>query len=249
MLMVIKMLEKQKIKNKLNVPISVKFFHKIDSTNIYLKRNIKNIKTDCLVVAKKQSNGQGRLGKSFYSCHGAYFSLLLNNIDNYDITLLTIKVGIAINRVLKQIFNIDAKIKWVNDLYYNGYKFCGILCEKIENSLIIGIGINLNSTKFPEKIKDIAISIPLDKKDYCLLISSIINEIYLILKESNSNVIKEYTNNLILLNKEIAFSLNNINYTGIVKGVNNQGNLIVATAKETIVLKSGEVSLTSKHII
>ena len=62
---------------------------------------------------------------------------------------------------------LNAKIKWPNDVHYNGKKLCGILTEGIfgkENYVVVGIGLNINQSKFPDDIKDIATSLKIIKK-------------------------------------------------------------------------------------
>ncbi|MDO5564365.1 MAG: biotin--[acetyl-CoA-carboxylase] ligase [Eubacteriales bacterium] len=138
----------------------------ITSTNDYSKQLIKSseISEDFIVISKEQSMGRGSNNKSFYSPKntGLYFSIsILNNntisIKNININTITPKVSVAIYRSVYNLFNIKLQIKYINDLYLQNKKICGILTETIDypNSLIIGIGINLYKTAYiPDEIKN-----------------------------------------------------------------------------------------------
>ena len=116
---------------KYNIDITV--LSEIDSTNNYLKKLASDgEKEGKLVVACKQTGGKGRMGRSFYSPDntGIYFSLLLRpNFPIEQSLLLTVMAAVAVADTAKQFSEADIKIKWVNDVYANGKKLCGILTE------------------------------------------------------------------------------------------------------------------------
>ena len=133
------------------------------STNQELKRMAKNGAPEgTVLVADHQTNGRGRLGKSFYSPkgNGVYFSLLLRpSLSAEYAPLITVVAAVAVRRAIHTLFHIDTEIKWVNDLYFDGKKFCGILTEsgfgkngEMEYA-VLGIGINLNAPDggYPEE--------------------------------------------------------------------------------------------------
>ena len=85
------------------------------------------------------------------------------------ISNLTSWTAIAVSDAIYNAYNIDSQVKWVNDLLMNRKKICGILTEvtvEAESGLIdnciIGIGINVNETTFPEELSQIATSISLE---------------------------------------------------------------------------------------
>ena len=135
----------------------------VDSTNDYLTRELETgkIGKDKILVSKHQTNGHGAKGHSFISDKnvGIYFTLLHFYKDKIELKYITQKSAVAIYEVFKSIFNIELSIKWVNDLYYNGKKVCGILCRNLikYNAVIIGIGIDLfKNENINDEIKDIA---------------------------------------------------------------------------------------------
>lgn len=114
-----------------------------------------------VIVADRQTAGRGRLGKSFHSPEGGlYLSIILRNaIPESDLMAVTACTAAAVFEALSD-FGIRPKIKWVNDLFLNDRKICGILCEggfdPISGNLdylIIGIGLNLHpDAHLPEEL-------------------------------------------------------------------------------------------------
>lgn len=138
----------------------------IDSTNAEALRllsaaqNVRDL-DQTVIAADQQSAGRGRLKRAFYSPAktGVYFTAIyVPSAPIEDPALLTACAAVAVCRSLKEFFNADAKIKWVNDIYLNNKKVCGILAEghlgsdgKIR-AAAIGIGINIYPSDFPADI-------------------------------------------------------------------------------------------------
>ncbi|MBQ7371079.1 MAG: biotin--[Blautia sp.] len=120
------------------------------------------------VLAESQSAGRGRRGRSFFSPAGSglYLSVILEPAETLqESLLLTTAAAAAVYRAVERVCGISLDIKWVNDLYKNGKKFCGILTEAITDFesgeiqyAIVGIGLNLFETAdgFPEELREIA---------------------------------------------------------------------------------------------
>lgn len=120
-----------------------------------------------VVIANKQTGGKGRLGRVWYSeaDKGIWMSIILRPSFNYQhAPLITLFTSIVIYETLKSLYEIDAWIKWPNDIYLDGKKSAGILTEMHGEQdqihyLIIGLGINTHKTKYPADIQSKAISI------------------------------------------------------------------------------------------
>lgn len=151
---------------------SVKVVEKIDSTNKGLRAMAYEGAPDGQVlIADYQTGGRGRNGRSFASPSGVgvYFSILLRpDMEPKDAVTITAWTAVAIARAVKKICGITPGIKWVNDLVVNTRKICGILTEmSIESesrridSIIIGIGVNVNNRKedFGPELSEIATSL------------------------------------------------------------------------------------------
>lgn len=230
----------------------------IDSTNTQMKKFAVDNHVDyALIVAEHQSAGRGRFNRNFYSPEkqGIYMSLLLRYNQTFnDATLITIQSAVAIKRVIKKLCGIDTKIKWVNDLYYQGKKICGILTEAISDfesgmieAIIIGIGINVSTKQFPEELLDKATSLGIENINRSKFIALIVNEILKIIDEDFNNVLNEYKDASCVLNKKVEFRYKGQIYNGIAKDINNLGNLIVKCDNQEYTLNSGEVSIIQKN--
>lgn len=143
-----------------------------DSTNNYAKKLAQEGTPHGTVVAADcQNAGKGRLGRTFVSPKGTglYVSLVLTeNISISSAQLITACAAVAAAEAVEELCSCDIKIKWVNDLFLNDKKLCGILTEasmSFESNqldyVIIGIGINVNSLngKIPEELNEIVTSI------------------------------------------------------------------------------------------
>lgn len=133
------------------------------STSDFLSEQQGHLQDGTVVVAEYQSNGRGQGSHVWISERGSNltFSILLKYGQNrtfmaLDQQLISMASALGITDFLKQ-YNIEAKIKMPNDIYIGDKKICGML---IENSIagkfmlqsIIGIGIDINQTVFPDEL-------------------------------------------------------------------------------------------------
>lgn len=121
-----------------------------------------------MVLTGQQTAGRGRLGRRFESPagKGVYLSLVLRpGLPMTEAQAVTVSAAVAVSRAVKKLCGLDLGIKWVNDLYYNGKKVCGILTEAgadLESGqlewLVVGIGLNLTSRPedWPEELRPVA---------------------------------------------------------------------------------------------
>ena len=156
---------KSGIEKYLKTPIKTCVFDVIDSTNAYAKSKLKDGEhDDFLVVAREQTAGRGRFDRKFFSPKdaGVYFSLVITPKSDDEIAFYTPICAIATADAVRAVCNKNALIKWVNDVYVDGKKCAGILCEatsfsngKIDKA-ILGIGVNLFEKEggFDAEIKD-----------------------------------------------------------------------------------------------
>lgn len=120
------------------------------------------------VIAGRQTAGRGRLGREWISHEGAglYFSIVLRpSIELRFLPLVTLAAGIAVHDTLEE-FGLKPDIKWVNDILIGNDKISGILSETVETpygvAVVVGIGINLKSSNFPDEIVETATSIEME---------------------------------------------------------------------------------------
>ena len=150
----------------------IEVFDTIDSTSSYLKELARDGAPEhTAVVAASQSGGRGRMGRSFFSPEGTgiYLSLLFRpKGDAASVGMMTAAAAVGVCRALESLGSPELGIKWVNDLYLNGKKVCGILAESVFDSsrggfegVVIGVGVNLFEPRggFPSEIENIAGSV------------------------------------------------------------------------------------------
>lgn len=128
-----------------------------------------------LVLAEKQTQGRGRLGRTWLSETGAgiYASILLRpRLKPRDAAVLTLVAAVAASEAIGQVCGLTTDIKWPNDLLLSGRKCCGILSEmQAERDeiryVIVGTGINVNHSAFPEELDRRATSLCIEgRQDY-----------------------------------------------------------------------------------
>ncbi|MBP3655041.1 MAG: biotin--[acetyl-CoA-carboxylase] ligase [Oscillospiraceae bacterium] len=197
----------------------VEVYDSVDSTNTLLKaRGYSGAPHGLVIAAAHQTHGRGRMGRSFYSPDhtGTYFSILLRpDLSPTNSLLITTAAAVACARAIEHISGKKAEIKWVNDIYVDGKKVCGILTEaalatdgKHLNFAVLGIGMNLHSPAggFPEEIRDRAGSLfSHEQKDRRTeLIAEVLNEFFTIYPElENRSFTDEYRSRSMLDGKPV----------------------------------------------
>ncbi len=146
-------------------------FESCNSTNTLAKEYAENGAPEkTVIIAQEQSAGRGRMGRSFFSPDktGLYMSIVLRpQIKAQKALEITTAAAVAASRVIERVSNSDIKIKWVNDIYADMKKVCGILTEASIgadgnlNYAVLGIGVNLFAPDggFPDDIRELAGSV------------------------------------------------------------------------------------------
>lgn len=231
--------------------VRVYAFDKIDSTNNEAVRRIKaGQKLPALFVAESQTAGKGTRGRSFYSDGGGLYMSLAVNADETRIQRLTVLAAVATAQSIEKLTGKTVGIKWVNDIYLNGKKLCGILCERVADPItcktlgvVIGIGINLFVKDFPDEIKDIAVSLNSNGVTAKKLSCEITNRILKLLS-GEEDFMQYYKERSVLLGHEVCYVKGGKQYTGIARDIDDSGALIVEDSDHnTAILSSGDVML------
>lgn len=211
-----------KYKDKFNFVI----YKTVESTNIVARGMAMNgADSGTVVIAEEQTSGYGRNGKSFFSPYGTgiYMSIILNLKKEkkiFNSSFITTAAAMAVSKSIEEISNENTQIKWVNDVFINGKKVCGILTEgafsfedgKLDYA-VIGIGINVNFPKngFPEEINNIAVSINKmqNNKDIRnILIAKILERMYEYYF-NNVAFYDEYKKRSFLIGKKVSLNIDN----------------------------------------
>lgn len=209
------------------------------------------------VIADSQSGGKGRLGRSFFSPEhsGVYMTVILRPDCTPDKAgLLTSLAAVAAARAVEKVSGVDVKIKWVNDLYLNEKKICGILTEgglgleagRLEYAAV-GIGINVNRMEFPPELREIATSVGNEtgtSHDRNRLIAEILNELDSLYGDLETGVfLEESRRRSNVIGREVTVIEGGKKYPAKALDIDGQGRLIVETEEGRTCLNYGEVSL------
>lgn len=261
------MISEQSIKLHLKtteIGTKIDVFKSIDSTNTFAKKLAQlNCPSGSVIIAEEQTAGKGRMGRDFYSPNrsGIYFSVILRPQLSFEsATLITTCASVAIAKAIENLTNLTVKIKWVNDIYINGKKACGILTEAGVNVegrtldyVIIGIGINVSTASFPEILKDKATSLELESKKPLsrnVLIAEILNNLEEELKGiEKRSFLPDYIKRSNILGREISVISPQNTFSATAIDIDENANLIIRTKNGQIkTLNSGEISIRTKDI-
>lgn len=149
---------------------NVYHFYSVDSTNAFAARLLthgRRAPEGTVIISEEQTAGRGRLGRTWHSEReaGLYFSIVLTpKVPPSLAPLFTLGTAVAMHNAIERDTRLDVDIKWPNDLLVGGKKISGILSEiqaevDLVNTMIIGVGVNVNHERMPKEIADRATSL------------------------------------------------------------------------------------------
>ena len=240
---------------------TIRVFDEVDSTN-NIARELETEKSPhgTTVVADTQTAGKGRIGRKFVSPPGSglYVSILVR--PHFDLSfapMITAAAACAAAEAVEAMCGTKVMIKWVNDLYMNGKKICGILTEaslglemRVLDCAVIGIGINVRSItdSFDEELKKTATSIEDEtgvKVNRNKLCAELLNRLEVYLgKIEDRSFLARYRERELLTGNMISAQVGGDILVGTALGIDDNANLVVELASGEIrSLNSGEANL------
>ena len=209
-----------------------------------------------VLIARRQTAGRGRRGRSFVSdTGGVYLSVLLSKKElPADRTLATVMAAVAAAEVVERVTGVAPGIKWVNDLYLSGKKIAGILTEGASDAAtgeplytVIGIGVNVKERPFPPEIADIAGAIePLTGASVSeeALIGEFLLGLYRYLTSDGADVLlAEYRRRSCVIGKRVTV-MSAMPFFAVAREIDDTGALIVEDGEGKMHrLSSGEISV------
>lgn len=255
-------LDKKILEQYLKPKLNIEIFNELDSTNTYLKKvGSSGEKENQLVIALSQTVGRGRMGRSFYSPNGTgiYFSMLLHPEFSAEKSLfLTVMAAVSVAETVMKHNSNDVKIKWVNDVYIDGKKVCGILTEGSINAdkkldyAVVGIGINVVAPEngFPDEIKNIATAIfPGKTQDYIkeIIVADVVNKFFDMYNGNDTDYVRRYKEYSYLTGKKINIIFGDNIRPATVIDITDDCHLLVKNENDKIEeISSGDVSVRVK---
>jgi BirA family biotin operon repressor/biotin-[acetyl-CoA-carboxylase] ligase len=188
-----------------------------------------------LVVADEQSSGRGRRGKEWHSpTNGLWFSAGFQNLP--EESNLTIFIGLCLQRAIAELLSDPSllKLKWPNDLLYDGRKLAGILVERPAPSQyhVVGVGLNTNNTEFPAGLRSTSLKLIENREfDHEDLLTRIFGNFFSRLPrfvdEGIACCLDEYRSLDYLKGRELLLDTEYAQYRGIAVGIGRDGALLL----------------------
>ena len=239
----------------------IQIYKSLESTNKTAKEMaVAGAEHGTVIISDCQTMGRGRYSRNFFSPSGGlYMSLVLRpNVLHFENpTSVTAFAAVAVCEAIESISNKVPEIKWVNDIFMDGKKVCGILTEAVTDFesggldwIVLGIGINVSirTEDFPSDLQSIATSLYPDEKMPGVrnkLSAEIINRILgFEIPPKETEIFEKYKKRLMVLGKKITVIQNQMEYRATAIDVGSVGHLIVKKESgEIITLSSGEIRI------
>ncbi len=217
----------------------------VDSTNTRLKARAASTPTGSALLAEEQSGGRGTHGRSFQSPKGdgLYLSVLLRpHVGVRDLLTLTGWVAVAAREGVARACGAPVDIKWLNDLYLNGKKLCGILTEFTllaesgePDYVVTGMGINMNQTLDTFKaqgLENVATSLaiegyPVEQNHLAVCLLEALDKLNREFPAKRADYLERYRAHCITLGRRVSFDGEGTLQTGTVAGVDDDFALLV----------------------
>jgi BirA family biotin operon repressor/biotin-[acetyl-CoA-carboxylase] ligase len=240
-----------KLKERLSIYKSIKYYKKVTSTQIVVKKMAeRGFDEGCVVIAEMQTEGYGRIKRVWDSRPGGlWFSVLLKPLVHPDDSLkLSLLLSIALSRTLEVKYRVSSRIKWPNDVLFLNKKIAGILIEmsaaqNVTNWIVAGVGVNINNS-LSENLKSVAISLKMilkkeiDRTEFIVIFLMDFEKLYHDFKKYGfGQFVKEY-------NCRIAYRWKSVvvgSVIGTNLGIDGHGKLIVKTKNGIEKIISGTV--------
>ena len=195
----------------------------VDSTNTRLKALAHAAPTGTALLAEEQSGGRGTHGRSFHSPRGdgLYLSVLIRpRVELADLLTLTGWVAVAAREGVERASGAPVDIKWLNDLYLNGRKLCGILTEFAllaesgePDYVVTGMGINMNQsaeTFRAQGLEGVAASLtgegwPVEQNHLAVCLLEALDKLVRDFPEKRGDYLERYRAHCITLGRRVSF--------------------------------------------
>lgn len=240
----------------------VQHYFKIDSTNrVAMELGYAGEPEGTLVIGEEQSAGRGRAGRSWHSerAAGIYATLLLRpKLSPMQAPLLTMMAGLSAQAAVAGSSSLQIDLKWPNDLMISGKKLGGILTEMhaelaLVRFVVVGIGINVNQTKFPAEIAPVATSLQIESgraqsrmEILVRLLREFENDYNRLLREGPASVVGRFErSSSYARGKRVSVNTGAESYTGTTAGLAPEGLLRVQRESgEIVTVIAGDVTAT-----
>ncbi len=200
-----------------------------------------------IVVAARQTKGRGRCGRVWQSPVGNLHVSFVLKAPRNNPFWLSFVAGVCAARALQ---GHSVRLKWPNDVLLNGKKVCGILLEKVEDKMIVGMGINLVHAPQTDSLYEAAHlggSVSVDEMINNLK-SAFDHFLPLFEKEGFGLIRAEWMKYAGGLGEKITVCLPNGKAHGVFENIDDTGALVLKTSSgEKMTITAGDIFLNRKE--
>ncbi|MCF6268357.1 MAG: biotin--[acetyl-CoA-carboxylase] ligase [Melioribacteraceae bacterium] len=251
-------IEEMDIKLKTNfIGTNFIFYDEVDSTNEQLLKDTSISNHGTVLFADNQVKGRGRLDREWISDkhNSLTFSILLTeNLSANNINLINLAASVAVAQSLENLYQLDVRLKWPNDVLIKTRKVCGILVESVSKGdtverLVIGIGVNVNQPIFEGKFNVPPTSIRKEAGKVSSrerLIAEILNEFERILKKIRKDpdsVLNSWRSRCKMIGERIKVVDGETATYGIFEDIDDKGFLLLNDRDGVKKIFNGDVTL------
>ncbi|HLF14173.1 MAG TPA: biotin--[acetyl-CoA-carboxylase] ligase [Bacteroidota bacterium] len=238
---------------------SLHFYESLDSTNTTAKRLAsEGAPEGSVVIALDQKSGRGRQDRTWVSEPGKNltFTLILRpRIRPEVLGIVSLYASAAVAASVSSLSGREAGCKWPNDVVISGKKISGILCESAVqgnavDSVVVGIGLNVNQLEFPEDIAAKSTSLALETGRAIRLdaaLCTVLGELETLYRPSGAGwpdeVISWWTKRNVILGSVVEGMRGSSRITGVARSVTTAGALLIETEGRMVEFASGDVHL------
>lgn len=233
------------------------YSEEIPSTNSFLLNNLEDFNHGTTILSEFQQEGKGRLNRPWFSNKGQNltFSILLaKNINRYNPNHISLAASLAVSYAIENLFQLKTNLKWPNDVLINNKKVSGILLESSSQGseitkIVIGIGINVNQTKFIGDFKLQPTSVKFELKKEIQrerLLSEILNVFENLIrdpKECSKKVLNDWRDKCRMIGEPVSITIGDEKKYGIFYDLDANGFLILKSGDKIEKITSGDVSI------
>lgn len=230
----------------------VLFFRSVGSTNdMLLEGAFERYGEGTVLATEEQTAGRGRRGRSWQAppFRALQFSVLLRPDGGAETAALsTLTSGLAVAEALRETTGMEAKIRWPNDLAWDGRKVCGILSEYsgARGALVIGIGLNVNQrlSELPEGAASVQGATGVERRRgeiLAAILGRLEHWMERLAREGFEPVRAEAERLSSLLGRRVTISLGERELTGLATGIGPGGGLVIRAEGGEKEYRAGEV--------
>lgn len=230
----------------------------IDSTHKFAVRMIENNSAfECGIIAEAQTSGIGRCERKWVSAPGNLYSSIIKKLpENKDMCKISLATACAVHKTVKDFLDPEEKdnlyLHWPNDIYYKNKKLSGILLAVIGGWIVISVGLNIRSVSVPTAIsleRIIGVSAVSAEEAFRSILDNLNGELNLIQVGRFSDIRKYWLRNIVGMDSEVTIKNGNDSLSGIVRGIDELGRLILERDGKELYISSGDMFENEKKIV